>query len=78
MILGAGLLPEFCLTLCVLCVSSFQNVHFMSFGRSFPEVMSILSPVLITVMGPSIKEVHIKGRVVMGNGYPYKNDLFPQ
>ena len=47
----------------------------MSFGISFPEIMPVLYPVLITVMGPSIKDVHTKGRVIMGNGYLYKNDL---
>ena len=33
----------------------------LSFGRSFPEIMSVICPVLITLTGQSIKGVHNKG-----------------
>ena len=49
----------------------------MSCGRSFPEIISVICPVLITVRGPSIKEICNKRRVVVGNGHPYKNGLCP-
>ena len=56
--------------LCVLCVSSFQNMsfnicfkifqNFMSFRKSFPEIMSVLCLIQITVTGSSIK-MHVTG-----------------
>ena len=54
----------------------------LSFGRSFPEIMSVLCPVQITVTGPSIEDVRTKGELPGGgsreNGHPYKTDLFFQ
>ena len=36
--------------------------HFMSFGRSAPEIMSVICPIQNTVMGPSIKDEFKRGR----------------
>ena len=33
----------------------------MSFGRSFPKIMSVLCPIQITVTGLSINDIHNKG-----------------
>ena len=68
----AGRPPEFCLILCVLGISSFQNMSTLCllgdlflklcFGRSLREIMSGPCPLQTTVMGPSIKDESNKGR----------------
>ena len=56
--------------MCSTCFYFSKYVYFMSFGRSFREVMSFLCPLQITVMGLSIKYLSDKREEVKENRPP--------
>ena len=58
-----------------MCFQFSKYVYFMSFGRFFLEIVSVLCPVQITLTGPSIKDIRNKGEGIKEKRNPYKNYL---
>ena len=67
--------PDFSLILCAHVLPIFKADPFISFGRSFPGIRSVLCPIKITVTGTSIKDVSKRGGGSSENWHTNKNEM---